>query len=299
MAKSTVPFLNPAYLRSVRGLELAARQAVTNLLAGGHWSKRTGAGLEFSNYRSYQAGDDLRMLDWKLYARSDRFFIREAEQEKRLNLHFVLDASASMLHEDQDMQKIDYARFLIATFAWLALQQGDAMSLHSINAKQLLHLGPKPGRRFFQRLLHQLVQIDCKGTFPKEASIQTFHFDRSEKALLIFITDLYEHEAELQRIIQELQRTKSELLLFHLMGENELELSYKKKVSLEDLETGERVQLGNAKMQAAYKAQLAARLEHFKKIYTAQHAHYALINMAQSPGETLRYYLKTRQKLLK
>ncbi|RZK52806.1 MAG: DUF58 domain-containing protein, partial [Hymenobacter sp.] len=113
--------LTPELLFALRNLPLAARQAAEGFLAGAHASRRHGAGMEFSQYRPYQPGDDLRRLDWRLAARSDRYYLRESEVDTSLVVHLVLDASASMNHRDDNgLTKLDYARLLLAALAYLA-----------------------------------------------------------------------------------------------------------------------------------------------------------------------------------
>jgi uncharacterized protein (DUF58 family) len=286
--------LLPKYLHSVKGLELLAKKAVASFLPGLHQSRRTGPGMEFSNYRTYQAGDDLRMLDWKLYARSDRFYIREAEQEKNIHVQFLIDTSASMLHEDDGLQKIDYARFLVATIGWLALQQGDQLSLQSINEHQITRLGPKPGRKFFQRLLYQLLQLDCSWKFPNAANNFASTATKREKHLLLFFTDLYEHNDEIFQTLKNYQRPQQEIIIFHLMGQNELEMSFKGSVTLEDLETKQRIQLGSKEDRLKYKELLNERIDGLKDQFTAMQMDYLLVNMQESPGAILQYFLKKR-----
>lgn len=286
--------LLPKYLHSVKGLELLAKKTVASFLPGLHQSKRTGSGMEFSNYRTYQSGDDLRMLDWKLYARSDRFYIREAEQEKNIHVQFLIDTSASMLHEDDGLQKIDYARFLIATIGWLALQQEDRLSLQSMNEHQITRLGPKPGRKFFQRLLYQLLQLNCSGKFPNTANHFAPKTSKKEKHLLLFFTDLYEHHDEIFQTLKNYRRPQQEIILFHLMGQNELEMSFKGSVTLEDLETKQRIQLGSKEDRLKYKELLSERIDGLKDQFTTMQMDYLLVNMQESPGSILPYFLKKR-----
>ena len=123
-------FVTARTLALVRDLELAARIAVDGTMLGRHTSRRAGAGLEFSQYRSYQPGDDPRRIDWKLLGRSDRYFVREAEAETSLTVRLLLDATGSMGHEEAGVTKLDYARFLTAALALLAHRQGDAVGLY-------------------------------------------------------------------------------------------------------------------------------------------------------------------------
>src|ERR1700745_2302530 len=119
-------------LMAIKDLSLAARQTIDGFMTGINKSKVKGPGLEFSQYRSYQPGDDLRWLDWKMYARSDRYYIRESEVETTISVRFLIDASASMNHDDNGVKKIDYARFLAASLAYLANLQGDSVGLYTL-----------------------------------------------------------------------------------------------------------------------------------------------------------------------
>src|SRR5580693_7730137 len=116
---------------AIKDLSLAARQTIDGFMAGINRSKVKGVGLEFSQYRSYQPGDDLRWLDWKRYARSDRYYIRESEVETSISVRLLIDASNSMNHRDGAYTKMDYARWLAASLAWLAHYQGDTLGLYT------------------------------------------------------------------------------------------------------------------------------------------------------------------------
>src|SRR5438874_2205124 len=121
--------VDPKILMSIKDLALAAKTTVDGFMAGIHNSNVKGVGMEFSQYRSYQAGDDLRRLDWKMFARSDRYYIRESEIETSISVRFLIDASASMNHTDEGFTKIEYARYLAASLAWLASMQSDSIGL--------------------------------------------------------------------------------------------------------------------------------------------------------------------------
>jgi uncharacterized protein (DUF58 family) len=122
--------LDPKVLMTIKDLPLLAKTVVDGFMNGFNKSTVKGPGLEFSQYRSYQPGDDLRWLDWRMFARSDRYYIRESEVETSISVRFLVDASASMNHDDNGVKKIDYARFLTASLAYLANLQGDAVGLY-------------------------------------------------------------------------------------------------------------------------------------------------------------------------
>src|SRR5579863_4478676 len=122
--------LDPKIVMAIKDLSLVAKRTIDGFMTGNNKSNVKGAGLEFSQYRSYQPGDDLRWLDWKRYARTDRYYIRESEVETSISVRFLIDASLSMDHLDGKFSKIDYARYLAAALGWLAHRQGDAVGLY-------------------------------------------------------------------------------------------------------------------------------------------------------------------------
>src|ERR1700712_1935416 len=141
--------LDPQILMSIKNLQLAARRTIDGFMAGINKSKVKGPGLEFSQYRSYQPGDDLRWLDWKRYARSDRYYIRESEIETSISIRFLLDASNSMNHRDGAFTKMDYAKHLAAALGWLTQTQGDSFGLYIFRGGQVFSL---PSRKDPQHL---------------------------------------------------------------------------------------------------------------------------------------------------
>src|SRR5882757_3457792 len=162
---TTKQMLDPKVLMTIKDLPLLAKTVIDGFMNGFNKSTVKGPGLEFSQYRSYQPGDDLRWLDWKMYARSDRYYIRESEVETSISVRFLIDASASMNHDDKGVKKIDYARFLAASLAYLANLQGDSVGLYVFKDSGLFSLASKPDPQHLQRLYYQLEKIEPAGTF--------------------------------------------------------------------------------------------------------------------------------------
>ena len=159
--------LDPKVLMTIKNLPLLAKTVIDGFMNGFNKSTVKGPGLEFSQYRSYQPGDDLRWLDWRMYARSDRYYIRESEVETSISVRFLVDASASMNHSDGILKKIDYARFMASSLAYLANLQGDAVGLYVFKDGDLFSLASKADPQHLQRLYYQLEQIEPAGTFTK------------------------------------------------------------------------------------------------------------------------------------
>jgi uncharacterized protein (DUF58 family) len=292
-----MPLLTPELLFALRNLPLAARQAAEGFLAGAHASRRHGAGMEFSQYRPYQPGDDLRRLDWRLAARSDRYYLRESEVDTSLTVNLVLDASASMNHRDDNrLTKLDYTRLLLASLAYLAQKQGDAVGLSILSPASLQHLPARADARQLPRLYHALEAVAATGTFP-EAAVLAPLTARRQRALTVCVSDLYEETNEITRLLGRLRATSGDVLLLHLVAGNELNFSYKGPVTFRDLETGQTVQVDADQQRASYQAQLQAWLRDTAQQARRQGLDYHLVNIAEPLDGALREFLKRRQSM--
>jgi uncharacterized protein (DUF58 family) len=286
--------LTPELLFALRNLPLAARQAAEGFLAGAHASRRPGAGMEFSQYRPYQPGDDLRRLDWRLAARSDRYYLRESEVDTSLTVNLVLDASASMNHRDDNgLTKLDYARLLLAALAYLAQKQGDAVGLSILSTSGLQHLPARADTRQLPRLYHALEATAATGTFPETAILAPLTA-RRQRALTVCVSDLYEAEGEITRLLGRLRATSGDVLLLHLVAGNELNFSYRGSVTLRDLETGQTIQLDADQQRPAYQQQLGQWLRDTAHAARRQGLDYHLLNTAEPLDGALREFLKCR-----
>jgi uncharacterized protein (DUF58 family) len=289
--------LDPKILLSVKDLQLAARTTINGFMTGINKSTIKGEGLEFSQYRSYQPGDDLRQLDWKAYARSDRYYIRESEIETCISVRFVIDASGSMNHADNGYTKIDYARYLAASLAWLASLQGDAVGLYILQEKNLVSMDAKRDFQHMARFYYQLENTAAAGKSTAPVYYKNIFSGTSKKELVIFITDVYEQEAELFDVLDSLGMMKHEIIVFHLVGNNELEFEYGNYAALEDMETGKLVKINPRQDKTAYKEQVEKYLAAVKAKMLNKHFFYRLLNMRQPVEQALRDFLKQRSKI--
>ncbi|WP_394749926.1 DUF58 domain-containing protein [Spongiimicrobium salis] len=289
--------LKPEIIKTVSGLALIARIIADGYLSGYSHSKRVGSGMEFSQFRTYEPGDDLRLLDWKMLARSNRYYIKQAEIETNITVKFVLDASRSMLHTEKGLSKMDYGRVLIATLTYIAHNQGDAVGLFALNQQQLYSVYPKVQKQHFNRLLQELLLVKNQGKWPENArGIQQLQH-RGGKELLFFVTDLYEHGQELSSFVKRLKTPKNEVVVMHLLGKNELEFNYKGMVTFEDLETGTKLKVD---AQSAQKEYLNAMQQFTKKIKEDLLTHaidYHQFVLGTPIEEAIQLFLKRRNRL--
>lgn len=298
-AQSIRDLLQPEIIQSLSGLELLSRKVLGAFLSGANRSIRLGMGPEFRQYRSYQVGDDLRQLDWKMYARSDRFYIREAEIDSHIGLRFVIDTSASMQHEDGNgLSKLDYARLMVASLGRLAYVQGDQIALLGLN-NQMVQFTPMENKvGHFQRFLQYLLDLKAEGRLPLYSSRHTVPENQGRRLMYLVFSDWYEHEGELGQFLREWHSKGHEVMAFHLMASNEMELNYPGFQTFEDLETGERVQVDTKRFRKAYQANLDGQLGQIRDNLLREGISYEAFSSWVSLGRVLSNFLKQRKRLL-
>jgi len=289
--------LEPKIINSISGLSLIARVIVDGYLSGLNQSRRVGAGLEFSQYRGYEPGDDMRLLDWKMLARSGRYYIKQSEIDTHISVKFIIDASKSMLHTEEGLSKMDYVKVMTASLAHLAQKQGDAVGLYALNDKNLKSIQPTVQKQHFNRFLHQLIAIEGEGKWPQNAvSLNQIH-DKSKKELVFFITDMHEYDIELTSLIKGLKTMRNEVVVLQVMGKNELEFDYKGFVIFEDLETGAEVKVDAKEAKRTYLDALTMKMNETKNILLSQNITYQLFKLDEPMAEALQLFLKRRSSL--
>jgi uncharacterized protein (DUF58 family) len=290
--------LQAKIINSVAGLALISRVIVDGYLSGLNRSRRVGSGLEFSQYRGYEPGDDLRLLDWKMLARSGRYYLKQSEVETHIAVKFILDSSRSMLHTEDGISKMDYAKVVIASLAYLAQNQGDAVGLFALNDKQLQSLYPTVKKQHYKRLLLELTKVQSQGKWPSDReSSQKLH-DRSHKELIFFVTDMYEYNEELTQFIKRLKTVRNEVVVLQIMGKHELEFDYKGYVIFEDLETGTKLKVETSAAKKEYLNSLETMMAKVRNELLSEGISYELFKLDDKIEEVLNLFLKRRNKLL-
>lgn len=294
---SSYRFIDPHILAAIADLHLLAKTVVDGFMLGANQSPRPGVGLEFNQYRSYQPGDDLRRIDWKMYARSDRYFVRESEIETSITVRFVLDGSASMAHEERGLKKFEYARFLIASLAYLAHNQGEAIGLEVLSDAGAIHVPAKRDHQQLHRFLYELGRIAPRGKWPGWESVENLFVAVQRRELIVVVSDLHEHHDEIETVLAKLSARKNEVLLFHLLGRDEVDFGYDGHLAFEDLETGQRVAVDAARARKKYLDRMHSRLHEVQQALHDQGIAYELFSLDQPLDFALRKYLTQRMKL--
>ncbi|MBT28785.1 MAG: DUF58 domain-containing protein [Thalassobius sp.] len=286
-------YLDPELINSVEGLELLARKTVEGFLAGANRNLRAGQGQEFSQYKSYQPGDDLRQLDWKLLARTSRYYIKESETETNVTITFILDASASMKYEENNLSKLAFSKAIIACLAYLSKKQGDLISLFALNEMELVQLPPKQSTGFFMHFLHELHQVKGMKKWPEQTD-NVFLGSRN-KGLVICFSDLYENDSEITQLLKNFAATGSEVMLFHVFGKKELSFDYGNTSTFQDLETGELLEVNPKKYKEKYLERMNAFIKDTESTMLENNISYVQVDLQQHPALLLQTYLKRRK----
>jgi uncharacterized protein (DUF58 family) len=257
MDTTPTPLRDAPLLAAAEQLTLTARRLVAGALAGLHASLHPGRSHEFSQYRAYQPGDEPRQIDWKLFARSDRYFLRESDVDAHVAVALILDATGSMEHRGRsadEPRKLDGARAMAAAFALIAQNQGDPFELHTVNEGEVGSLSTAGCREPFRRVIHRLASLEPRGRWPADPShlsraLQQARNSRGStgptatRQLTVLLTDGHEHDDEIRAALASLRTRRHEVLFLHFIARDEREFPYQGPVLLEEWETGRTLEI--------------------------------------------------------
>lgn len=286
----------PEIINTINGLDLIARIIVEGFMSGSNRSQAIGIGQEFSQYRGYEPGDDLRLLDWKMYARSERYVVKLSEIETNITIKFIVDASHSMSYSEEGISKLQYAKVMVAALGYLARKQSDAIGLYGVNDKSLEVVQPRFESQQFMRFVNALVNLKSEGHWGQKTEPL---IDHTGKEMIVFVTDLYDQDKDLISFISRLKTSRNEVIVFHLIGKAERQLSFEGAYTFEDLETRSRVKVDTAIKQKEYKLLVDRWIEETRNLLLEKNISYSLISLDEPVENTLRNFLKTRKALLR
>ena len=257
MSTTPAPLRDVPLLAAAEQLTLTARRLVAGALAGLHASLHPGRSHEFSQYRAYQPGDEPRQIDWKLFARSDRYFLRESDVDASIAVALILDVTGSMQHHGStggNLRTIDAARSMAAAFALIAQHQGDPLDLHVLSDGEVFSLSTAGCREPFRRVVHQLASLEPRGCWPADPkrlakALQQARTSRGSagpaatRQLTVLLTDGHEHDDEIRAALASLRARRHEVLFLHFIARNERMFPDQGPILLEEWETGRTLEM--------------------------------------------------------
>jgi uncharacterized protein (DUF58 family) len=287
--------LDPQLLSSIADLELVARVTVDGTVAGLHRSPFHGYSAEFTQYRHYRPGDDLKYIDWKLLARTDRVYTKQYLETTNLLAQLVVDASASMGFSGRNgVSKLDYARLAAAALAHLSVRQGDAAGLVVFDDRVREYLPSRPGQPHLRRLLVTLSKVRASGETRPATPLRRAADLLKRRGSLIVFSDLYDEDIATEAELRRAARIGHDVTVFHVLTPEEIDFGYGGDVEFEDLES-HRTLLANAPAaRDAYRAEFAAFLERWRTRCASYGIDYTRLTTDMPLDSALREYLFKR-----
>jgi uncharacterized protein (DUF58 family) len=290
-------YLNPKMLAKLPNLELRAKLVVEGFITGLHKSPLHGFSVEFSQHRQYNPGDSLRFIDWKVFARKDRYYIKQYEEETNLKANILLDVSHSMNFMSGKISKLTYGKYLAAALAYLLLLQRDAVGLGLFDNKLVKLLPPKSVFSYLQPILKNLDAIK-KGKDTDISSVLHIMAERiKRRGLIILISDLLDEPEKIISGLRHFRHNKHEVLVFHLLDVHELTFNYQGEIIFEDLETGESIRAHPWYIKHDYKEKINAHIHYLQQQCLENKIDYSLINTQMNLDVAMMDFLLKRKKL--
>lgn len=289
-------FLDPTVLAGISGLDLIAKTVVDGFVAGLHRSPDFGFSQEFAEYRAYTPGDDLRHVDWNVYARTERAYLKRYRGETNSILTILLDASNSMNYTSHSVNKMDYARFVAASLFYLAIQnQRDAAGLIVFDDEVRNYIRPSMRQGQIHRLLSglELAEPHARTDFGKP--LHHFQEFLRRRGLVVIISDFYESPEKVIRTIEPLRFHGNEVVLFHVLDPNEIEPKLNEPAILVDLETNDRLEVTPEYAHTEYRQKMDAHIATLRDRCQGAGMDYYLLVTDRPLDGALREYLSIRQ----
>lgn len=291
------PLLKPELVAKLKGIDLKARLVVEGFLAGLHRSPYKGFSVEFAEHRPYMPGDELKRIDWRVYGRTDRFFVREFEEETNLRAYLVLDASGSMHYPPGTITKLDYARWLGASLAYLLTRQKDSVGLVTFTDRIKTYIPPRATWTHFRVILRELENTKPGGDTNLAHTLHQLAERIKRRGLVIVLSDLWDDEPAVLSGLRHFRARKHELLLFHIFHPDEETLDFRTPVLLRDLETGAELTLDPRPVKTQYQSSFRQRCAAFKRGCSERRIDYQPLTTATPFDQALLRYLEHRRRL--
>jgi uncharacterized protein (DUF58 family) len=289
-------FLDPAVLASISSLDLVAKTVVDGFVAGLHRSPTFGFSQEFAEYRPYVEGDDLRHVDWNVFARTERIYLKRFKGETNSQLLILLDTSASMTYGSGKITKLDYARFIAASLVYLSSQQRDATGLIVFDENVKSYVPPSTRQGQLMRLLHAIEKAEggTRTDFAKPFA----HFQQflHRRGIVIVLSDFYEKPEEIVKVIEPLRYHGNEVVLFHLLDPNEIAPKFRDPLLLLDVEDDTAMEVSPEYARTEYRAKMDEHLAQLADKSAAAGLEYVFMDTSKPLDQGLRNYLAIRQR---
>jgi uncharacterized protein (DUF58 family) len=291
-------FLDPAVIARLGTLELKARTIVEGLLSGLHRSPFKGFSVEFAEYRQYIHGDDISTIDWKVYARSDRYYVKKFEEETNLDCHLLLDVSGSMAYGSRGLTKLEYGSYLAASIAYLVNRQRDAVGLMTFDERvvNMLPASARPGH--LRALLVTLERLRLGTKTDVSKPLHQLADSLSKRGMVVLISDLLDDPEAVVRGVRHFQYRGTDVIVFQVLDPDEIDFPFERASRFEDLETGEEVMAVPGLVRQQYLNAIGGLIDRYRRELGAAGIDYQLLRTTDPLDLALLAYLSSRARTL-
>lgn len=297
-------YLRPEAVSALSSMELRARLVVEGFITGLHQSPYHGFSVEFAEHRQYMPGDEIRRIDWRVYGKTDRFYVKQFEEETNLKSYIVLDTSASMKFaseikgsNEKRLTKLEYASYIAASLSYLMVQQRDAVGLTCFDSAIHTTVPPHATKQHLRRLLIELERLRPGTTTNSAAALHQLAERTSRRGLVIILSDLFDDPGKVMAALKHFRHNHHEVLVMHVLDPMERSFAFGSDAVFKDVETGELIMTQPYHIQKAYQEAMREFVERYKRECRENSIDYLLLDTSVPFDTALLNYLNKRQRL--
>jgi uncharacterized protein (DUF58 family) len=292
--RSLTRFLEPSTLARIANLDLLSRTVVEGFISGLHHSPFFGRSLDFAEHRPYMPGDDIRLIDWKLFARTDRFYVKEFEADTNTNCTILLDVSRSMSFARESISKLDYGRYLAACLAYFAHKQRDRVGFAAFAGDVIQHV--PPAAKHLEEVLRAIDRLEPGGEGRLRPPLTRIAGRLRRRSIVVLISDFYEEPDSAFDAVSLLRGRGNDVIAFHILDAAELKFPFEEAAEFEDLESSQRIALAPEVVRAEYRKLIEAHVATLRRRFSEARVDYHLFDTSTPLDYALYSYLSTRQR---
>lgn len=291
-------YLNPSTVSKLSSFELKAKMIVEGFLLGLHKSPYHGFSIEFSQHRPYMQGDAIKDIDWKVYGKSDKFYVKQYEEETNLKCHILVDVSKSMGYKSTgQISKLEYSSLLAASLSYLMLKQKDAVGITLYSNKIIKTLPPKASNNYLKELLITLNNVEPSDTTNTSDALNTYAENIKRKGIVIVISDFFDEPEKVYSALKHFAFRKHEIIVFQILDPLESNFAFDRDSIFIDLETNEEMTTQPHQIQKAYQEAMKSFLSRLKNECLNNSIEYNLIDTSMNFDKALISYLQKRSRI--
>ena len=284
-------------LSNLENLHIKAKKVVEGFIVGLHRSPYHGFSVEFSDHRPYGLGDEVRHIDWKLWGKTDRFFVKRYEEETNLKAHLLIDCSQSMSFGCNNINKLEYAKILGASLSYMLIKNQDAVGFYAFDSKVRKIIQPKSTKGHLNTILSEMVKLQAANKTNIAQAIHECADKTYKKGLVIVISDLLDDEHKILTSLKHLLYKGHEVIVFHILDNEEINLDFNERVKFIDLENKNSIIADARQLKKIYKQKISKFIDFYKENCFKKKIDYVNITTNQSLDVALSEYILKRKKL--